>query len=233
MLALSLEKISSANNPDTDIRIFADTDTNMPELAYVRDNYAPEALIFRALPHPPALSGTWNILHALNHAARFATEKVFLIEEDVLVGKHFFDSHRANLTYELFATCGRHHRPDYEKYTNPGSAFHAQSVQMLAEHINNEFFANTKTYLDENFPGTQDDSPHDDGLIRRMIAYHKLQIKIADKPICAHIGFHAYNHYSGYDNRDGSIEHRIAWLREMLPKISRSDRYTRDFETMV
>lgn len=213
MLALGLEKISQANNPDTDIRIFADTDTNISELGYVRDKYAPEALIFRARPHPPALSGTWNILHALKHAAQFAVDKVFLIEEDVLVAANFFDWHRQNLRYDMFATCGREHKS--KKYTNPGSAFHTHSLQMLAEHINNDFFSNPTGYMDKHFPGTVDDSPHDDGLIRRMIAHYSLKVGWPETPIAAHIGFRAYRRYDRWIN-DGGIEQRIETVRKFI-----------------
>lgn len=224
MLALSLESIRKADHYDEDVRIFADTGTDLSELEHVRDNYFPEAEIFQARPHPKATSGTWNILNAIKHGAKMSKDIVFLIEEDVLVGRDYFDwTRKVHEDFEI--SSGRAH--PVSAYTNPGAGFSPSFLKFFCSNINPAFFVNPKQYMDIMFPGTTDGSVHDDGLIRRFIKFNSLDVAVPGQPKVAHIGFQAYRRYDRWLN-DGDIETRIARLRNMVAQPS--DRFTSDLE---
>jgi hypothetical protein len=237
MLALSLEKLSRADNCPDDIRIFVDhtTDERLAEVDFVRDNYFPEATIFHAQPHQEVPSGMWNILHSLRQGYVSAADRIFLIEEDILVGKDFFNWHnRAQKSGAYLATCGRRMKylPDYNQYTNPGSCFSRDMLAQVVEHINPDLFADRRKYMDQSFGTMNEISDLDDGLIRRIAKFNGLKVLYPEIPQCAHIGFRAYNHYMGWVN-EGDIEQRISKLRRMLAQIDPNDRYTRDYEPPV
>ncbi|HZS43428.1 MAG TPA: hypothetical protein VFA52_04555 [Candidatus Paceibacterota bacterium] len=235
MLALALEKISNSENQVDDVRIFADTDCNIEEVEFVRDEYCPRALIFHARPHVSVPSGMWNILQALKAGYETKAEYVFLIEEDVLVGRNFFNWHfTAQAANDYFATCGRRmrHLPSYNQYTNPGSCFKRGSLSLVVEHINDSLFENRQAYMDRTFGPMPEVSDLDDGLIRRIAKFYGLSVLYPDTPQCAHIGFRAYNHYMDWVNT-GNIEQRISKLRTMLSEIDPNNRFTGDFEPIL
>jgi len=230
MLALALRAIDRADNPPDDVRIFCDTNTDVEEVTYVRNQYLPHALIFHAAPHVDLPSGMWNILMALKAGYSTGADFVYLIEEDVVVNQSFFNWHRM-WSDEVLATCGRlakrRSKPGY--YTNPGSCLRRHALDLIVPHINDELFADRQAYLNKHFPGSDELSDLDDGLIRRVQKKYGLEVVYPEQPECSHIGFGAYNHYMNWTN-EGSIEERILRLRQMLMGINPNDRYTSDFE---
>jgi hypothetical protein len=233
MLALALEKLSNVpEKNELDVRIYLDScdDTRLSEVDYVRDNYFPEATIFKANTHILGLSGCWNILNALKQGYHTGADHIYLVEEDCMVYPNFVSQHRFNLSSDYFASCGRF-RKEYlvEYYTNPGSCFPRESLRQVVPHINDSFFHDTKGYMDRFFGAMDEASILDDGLIRRVIRAVNGRIIYPPKPIVAHQGFRAYNRYFEYMN-EGNIQERIKNLRAMLLRVSANDRYTRDFE---
>ena len=231
-LALSLESIARSNAP-SDVRIFLDTCTDLvaDEVDYVRDLYLPRAKIFRVGKHVEAPSGCWNILHALDVGYRSGADYVFLVEEDVRVYPDFFDwsleTHRSTF---CFATCGRRHKFGDGYYTNPGACFHSCSLASVVFHINEDFFANRREYMDLCFGKMDEASDLDDGLIRRVIrSSGQGGVVYPTTPKVAHQGFKYFNVLS-YLSVEGTIQERIQRLRVLLDTISSKDRYTRDFE---
>lgn len=233
MLALSLERIANSINHPDDIRIFLDacSEERLDEVEYVRDEFFPEAHIFRAGKHVEAPSGTWNILHALKQGYHSGADLVFLIEEDVQIFPEFFKWHIFKQeTGDWFATCGRY-RTEYpiDHYTNPGSCLKKDSLRQIVPHINDSFFNDRRGYMDRFFGVMDGASDLDDGLIRRVIRACSGKIAYPDKPKCAHHGFRMYNRAEPY-LVTGNIKERINQFRKMQKALKSSDRYTRDFE---
>ena len=236
-LALALKNLRSlpiATN--LDVRIYADDvpESRLEEIEFVRDEYFPEALIFRAKPHIKVLSGCWNILNAIKQGYETGAEYIILLEEDVYVRPRFYDWHMSEMaTGEYLATCGRKEPRFYPRhpdiYTNPGSCLRRDLVEQLIPHICDDYFKRLRGYLDEKFGPWDEMSMLDDGLIRRVIRQMGGKVKFPDEPMCIHKGWAFYNKLDIYMNR-GTIQERIARLPGMMTKLKPGDRYASDFE---
>ena len=230
LLALSLEKLSSIKNCP-EVHIYADSvpEPRLAEIEQVRDWFLPDAFIFHAKPHVKVPSGCFNILSAIKHAASCA-DKVYLIEEDVFCYTNFFTWHESQTAV---ASCGRRH-PDLRwkyrhLYTNPGSCLRRPLLDALIPHINDEYFADTKSYCEKHF-APWDVSTLDDWLIRRVMRENDWLPAYPDVPVCAHQGFRNYNVLDIYQNKEGDLNQRISRAREILAAVKPTDRYARDFE---
>jgi hypothetical protein len=235
-LALALEKLSETPEANSlDVRIYLDTcsDKRLEEVAFVRDTYLPTAEIFRAGLHVMAVSGCWNILHALKEGYETGAEYVFLVEEDVMVRPNFFQWHyQAQSEDDYFVTCGRRIRQRTTDYfTNPGSCYRRDKLALVMPHIRMEYFADNAGYVEKHFPHMDDAGVLDDGLIRRVMRSVDGKVKCATPSVAVHQGFHYFGHFDR-STTHGTIEERIVQLREMLARISPSDRYTQDFESI-
>lgn len=244
MLALSLQALASESTAskrtqtstvsEIDVRIFADIGANLDDLEFVRDTYYPNAAISTAEPHPPVLSGCWNILNAVQRGYETGAGRVILLEEDVLVLPGFFKWHLdIKLQPSVLATCGRWSgfNDKYGPlYTNPGSCLSRPLLDKLIPHINDDYFTHLRSYLDEHFGAWDEMSELDDGLIRRVIHQMGGQALFPAEPVARHIGWRFYNAIDIYMNRETSIEKRIARLREIILSLKPGDRYCADFE---
>jgi hypothetical protein len=95
--------------------------------------------------------------------------------------------------------------------------------------MNDEYYSQPREYLLKHFEPWEEMSILDDGLIRRVVRKIGGQVKYPAVPVCAHQGWKFYNNLDIYMNR-GSIQERIAWLREAVARIKPTDRYAKDFE---
>lgn len=235
MLALTLEKLSRTPEIDRiDVRIFLDMAPPevLDEVEYCRDMFLPPAEIFQSQEHIQVLSGCYNILGALKNGYETGAKYVFLVEEDVFVAPSFFQWHwQRHEEDDYFVTCGRRHgRMPLDFYSNPGTCYSRAALSQIVPHIGDEFFRDTKTYLDKHFPTMiGKDGNLDDGLIRKVQRTVKGKVLCAVPPIAFHQGFHYYQKFSEY-KIEGPIQTRIAKLRELLPKIDPQGRYTADYE---
>jgi hypothetical protein len=214
-------------------------EARLREIEIVRDLYLPEAFLFHAAPHVKVPSGCWNILNAIKSSSR-CSQNVYLVEEDVLVYPNFFSRHESTLKScessgqlnKVAASCGRMHpdpRWQYRHlYTNPGSCLTRPLLDALVPHINAEYFQDTKAYCEKYFE-PWDVSTLDDWLIRRVMRQEGMTAAYGPA-VCAHVGFRNYNVLDIYQNKEGSLEERIAKARHLLATTSPSDRYARDFE---
>jgi hypothetical protein len=237
LLALTLERLEQAADAPDDVRIFLDTSSEqrITEVEYVRDTYLPRAQIFHAPPHIAASSGCWNILNSIKSAAQFA-ENVYLIEEDILVYPYFFQWHQCLAAdfHPPVASCGRRHYDTRWKYrhlyTNPGSLLRRPLLDQLIPHICDEYFADTRGYLDRTFGEWHEITHLDDGLIRNVMAVNEWLPVYPEQPVCAHIGFRGYDSLNIYKNNAVGLEQRIQRAREIMATTSNRDQFAKDFE---
>jgi hypothetical protein len=222
MLALTLEKLASrtASN-NIDVHVYVDSNANLGQVEIIRDRYFPEAFLFSAKPHPPAVSGTWNILNAIKDAANYA-EEVYLVEDDVWVFPDFFEWHESQ-TSDI--SCGRRmlRYPKFLLYTNPGSRLSRNALDKLLPHINDEYFSDTVKYC-ERFPAVHS-STLDDGLIRRVVAKEGLSVTFPTTPKCAHVGIPLLDRLDIYHINGTSWDDRLESVRKILAQPVNSDKY--------
>jgi hypothetical protein len=231
LLALTLEKLSqSRGRPE--VHIYADSvdEIRLREIEVVRDLYLPEAFLFHAAPHTKAPSGCWNILNAIKSAAKFA-EKVYLVEEDVLVYPYFFDWHESQTAV---ASCGRYHYDTRWKfrhlYTNPGSCLRRPLLDALVPHIRDEYFLDTRGYLDRTFGPWHEITHLDDGLIRNVMRANDWLPVYPEKPVCAHVGFRGYGQLDIYQNNETDLQKRIERARELIANPPQHEVWAKDWE---
>jgi hypothetical protein len=245
MLALALENLSlTRRDSDLDVRIFLDH-SNDPHLnqvrlndtEYVRDTYFPTASIFHANNHVTTPSGSYNILHSLLEGYKTQADFVALVEEDILVSVDFFDRHlELQAQDDYFVTCGRKLAYfDDTFYSNPGSVYKREKLGLVVPHINDQYFADQKSYLEHHFPHMDDSGLLDDGVVRRVMRSVSGKAKCAVPAVAQHVGFHYYQKMFQYKN-EGSLQERIEWIRNFLsdiPARKREDpRYIGDLEEL-
>lgn len=235
MLALALERLRQTNQRPDRVELYADTQANLDDIEYVRDEYYPEAMILHAREHIATPSGTWNILQAIKQGCLTGANLIFLVEEDVMVRPNFFEWHYEQMaTGKYLATCGRlqaRMNPRWQfVYTNPGACLRRELVEKLIPHICDEYFGDPRGYLLKHFEPWEEMSILDDGLIRRVIRQTQGEVLIAQPGVCVHQGFKFYNHIDIYMNPETKIQDKIEYLRELLLRVRPTDRYARDFE---
>ena len=236
LLALCLSALSSASDCP-EVHIYADTNADTSELAYVRDKYFPTAALFHAKPHISTPSGCWNILNAIKNGAMWS-ESVYLVEEDIRIyPRTFFKWHQAQTTD---VSCGRKDPRFYPRhpgaYTNPGSYLRRPALDKLLPHINDDYFTRLREYLDEHFEPHDDWSHLDDGLIRRVVG----ACAFPDQPICAHQGYRCNKNLDFIQElgRAETIEEKIKLHLEIEKRFvdsedSRYRRYLGDFDPFI
>jgi hypothetical protein len=235
LLALCLTSLSE-DPLCPDVHIYADTPANIDEIEYVRDHYFPTATIFHAKPHIQAPSGCWNILNAIKNAAMWS-ESVYLVEEDIRIYPGtFFKWHQAQTAV---VSVGRKDKHFYSRwpgaYTNPGAYLRRPALDLLIPHINDDFFARLRDYMDEHFEKNDAWSNLDDGLIRRVVSKNFGDCAFPERNVCAHQGFYHYGKLDIFMNYGADIEERIGRFLELEHFIQTSPdprykRYGADFE---
>lgn len=186
--------------------------------------------MFHAQPHITAPSGCWNILNAIKSASLFADD-VYLVEEDVLVYPYFFEWHQ---TQTAPASCGRRHWDKRWKfrhlYTNPGSCLRRPLLNKLVPHICDDYFRDTRGYLDRTFGPWHEITHLDDGLIRNVMRENHWDVAYPERAVCAHVGFAGYAQLDLFQNNELELNKRIERAREILSTTSPSNPWSRDFE---
>lgn len=193
-------------------------------------------------PHISVPSGCWNILESICDGYNVGAEYVFLVEEDILVMRDFFEYHWDQMKAGAVVSCGRRCRMFYPRsqgvYTNPGSCLSRKFLDRLVTHVNDTFYTDTNAYIDKVFGRVEGISGLDDRLIRSVIWQNGWHNCVAyppmEEPRCAHVGLEAYeNRMSFVTIEDDNIRARIGNLRKFLRTIDRNGplaRYVKDLD---
>jgi hypothetical protein len=218
-LALALERLAAARcRPEIHIYVDDVSESTLREVEVVRDRFLSEAFLFSARPHVKAPSGCWNILNSIKAAAEWA-EDVYLVEDDIMVTPDFFEWHQAQTTE---VSCGRKDPRFFPAhpymYTNPGSCLRRPALDRILPHINDDYFARLRGYLDEHFAPAPEWSELDDGLIRRLVG----MCAYPDKAVCYHQGIRSWGK-SNLFPASGDVMERVEQLRETIRRIEAGD----------
>lgn len=173
-----------------------------------------------------------NVLMGYVRAAARAKRYVFLVEEDVMVSRDFFQWHRAvHLSNKpLFCSIAAKnpHRSIAETddlqsyylsskdYCPYGVCFDKAVIQRrLVPHVNMRYFSRPKPYLRRNFPGSSVSIGYveQDGLIRRIQEAAEIPIAYPCVPRAYDAGFYGYNRPGAVE---GDLQTRIRRLGETI-----------------
>jgi hypothetical protein len=207
-----------------------------PENLEVIDSFAARLSSFEIdLPQPCPFRRTkqsGNLLLGYLRAAAEAKQYVFLLEEDVMVGRDYFRWHRAahaaagplfcsiavknpNRTLRLPDEAEGYYLSTGD-YCSSGVCFDKHVVRtMIAPHVNMAYFRRPKKYLRRHFPASAVGLGfvEQDGLLRRIQEQSKYPIAYPCVPRAFDAGFYGYNRPGGIG---GSIRDRIKRLANTI-----------------
>lgn len=175
---------------------------------------------------------SYNTLTAMKFALRQGAERVYLVEDDILVGSDFFafhrDAHRLipeNLSVSAcrnqFFEVGNDPAPDEESvyahlsYQSLGVSFGRESLMKVVPHITHAYLSNPVRYCKRMFPETQinPSNAEQDGLIHRIGEHEGLPTVYPCAPRAYHAGFMGY-HRAG-KRLWGTTEQRASQILSM------------------
>ena len=152
---------------------------------------------------------SFNLLNAYKYAVELNPELIYLIEEDIFIADDFFDFHEAIWREEnpfFVSACKNHHLKkvkaiggDYEAYKFPfyqslGVSFKPESLEIVLNHHNDDYYKFPFDYLKKNFKGYKGIFGWEqDGLIDRVVYGSGAYGIYPYSPRCYHAGFVGYS----------------------------------------
>lgn len=166
---------------------------------------------------------TFNTMEALRWAYNEGWDRVYLIEDDVMVHPDFFDWHRAIHNDEdhrdLFASMAwvfNRIAPITNDllfqpwYYSIGTCFTRKKLELIVEHSTPRYYEDMQGYIEKTFPKSNLNSPfgiqhfEQDGLIQRVLDVDHTFTVAPGIAKCSHVGFFGYNR--GWTNNSDFFE---------------------------
>jgi len=207
---------------DFDRAVFVDNHIMRPpplaEIAIVLGKFSEVTMSLR--PPNPYRGNSSNIMLAYAGAFEEGRERVFLVEDDVMVEPGFFRWHLETQREKLFCSIGIS-RPGVarttEMYASLGVCFSRESLGLIVPHAVPEYFRNMNQYCAKHFRGGPNVGTEQDGLILRIMKQAKGTAIFADPPVARHIGWYGYNR--GLHARPkGTLQERYAAVAERVTR---------------
>lgn len=193
-----------------------------------------------------------NILYGYMQAAARARRLVYLIEEDIMVGRDFFRWHEAVHAQreDLFCSIAvRNHNRDVDipddpegyylsegDYCSWGVCFNRAVIgAFIARHVQPAYLAHPKRYIRRQFQGSRVGLGYVEqaGLIRRVQERSGLPIAYPTLPRAFHAGFYGNNRPGGLagvlDDRVRQLS-RVIYDHTAMRGVALSENYARDSE---
>lgn len=177
------------------------------------------------MPKHEFYGNSYNTMEAYRYAFHEGADRVYLIEDDVMIHPDFFPWHRRmHEEYpDIFAAMGwvfNQYAPIDEGemfqpwYYSIGVSFSRDKLALIAEHASPLYYADMQGYVRKNFPLSPYNGPFNivhveqDGLIQRIIEKDKSQTVSCGIAKCSHIGMGGYNRgWPNYDKFFAGIDH--------------------------
>lgn len=197
---------------------------------------------------------SFNLLSAYRKAATESGRLVYLIEDDIFIGKSFFTAHRqihdkchdifcsiaSKLHNYNFITKGKEQTLDpftYQTatdsvYQSLGVCFHKDVLlnHVLPHAFNGNsmtmYFTNSRRYMQNNFPKhfLGTNFTEQDGLLRRICDTLKMPIAYPDYPRCYHAGIWSYHRF-GENVQSWNYEKRLQFIRSTCFDADKMQKY--------
>jgi hypothetical protein len=235
-LTVCTERILAANGADKNVYVFCLDRTYSTEVDHVARTFPLEKVI-RYTPNHRFNGNSFNVLEgyklcstlAVKHLARL----VYLIEEDIFVGKDFFDWHeRVSDQHEAFCYSAVRNQNDermtsgelgkdpshvyrHGKYQSLGVSWRPKYLSEVIKHAKIEYYSANERYLTRTFPKSAFGSmwSEQDGLINRIMEAGEHTAIYPTVPRAYHAGFIGYNRKGS--QLPGRLEERASLLRSM------------------
>lgn len=180
-------------------------------------------------PHSPLAKQSYAVLEGYRLCAARG-KFVFMIEEDIMVGQHFFDWHLGIHALEpnIYASIGtrnnNHQVPpmwDLSKYylrfgdyQSLGVCFKANMLQLVLAHANVAYYRDPIGYCRQHWPDSPLPTHHveQDGLHRRVMTAANLPAAFSFDGLAFHAGYYGYNRAT-IGRATGTLEEKVARVR--------------------
>lgn len=230
-----------AIEPRIPIAVFPDRGTyNDKEFTEVMDSFDPEVTLACVVPEHDYYGNTMNTMEAFRWAYNCGCERIFYVEDDVMVHWDFFKWHREIHEecegLEIFASMGwifNRYAPITTDvlfqpwYYSVGTCFTREKLKLIVDHATPRYYKDMPGYIEKAFSGSSLNTVHQDiqhfeqdGLIQRVMDRDRSQVVCRGMASCTHLGTFGYN--KGWEQRDGfygdakTFEERLVKLSQFL-----------------
>jgi len=212
-------------------------------------------LASKIIKTPNKISGnmkqSFNVLNGLLEAYKLSDNLIYIIEDDIFIGRDFFKFHEAVQSNKLFCSIAtKNHNSNFTMlndlnayyygysmdYQSLGVCMNKNSIDLIRPHINDDYFSNPQDYVSKNFNSFLGSSYcEQDGLIRRIREESNLEVAFPHIPRAYHAGFYGYHRYSNlpktktYEEKVSMLK-RICFSKEEMKKVCLNDLYYFDSE---
>lgn len=227
--------------PQMPIVIFPDRGTYRDEVTQrMLQSFDPEITQIMMVPDHDYYGNSYNTMEAFRWAYNYGAERVFYVEDDVMVHWDFFKWHREMheefSDMNLFCSMAwvfNHYAPITEDpmfqpwYYSVGTCFSRKKLKLVAEHATPRYYGDMPGYIDDTFKESKLNLVHpniqhfeQDGLIQRILDRDKSQTVSSGMARCTHLGPFGYNR--GWEKRDDffadalNFEDRMARISKLI-----------------
>lgn len=176
---------------------------------------------------------SYNVLEGYKYGLSLCESKksdlVYLIEEDIWVGKDFFTFHeKVQSQHPAFCVSAVRNQNDptphpalpeavyyHTTFQSLGISYKTDSLKQIAKHAQPEFYRHMLQYVKRHFPKSRYGTSwcEQDGLINRIVETNPTQCLYPYVARAFHAGFVGYNRQG--KSLEGSLENRVAKLKSM------------------
>lgn len=203
-----------AFEPKIPIAIFPDRGSgNDQELQNMMNALDPEITSLMVVPEHDYFGNSFNVMEAFRWAYNAQYDRIFYVEDDVMIHPDFFSWHREMHEEfdedNIFAVMGwvfNHHAPIANDvmfqpwYYSIGTSFTREKLRLIVEHATPRYYKDMPNYIDKVFKNSTLNSPFNniahyeqDGLIQRVMEQDKTQTVSNGMARCTHLGLYGYN----------------------------------------
>lgn len=227
-----------AFEPDMPIAVFPDRGTvDDKELQDVMRSFDPSSTAALVVPDHDYYGNTYNVMEAFRWAYNQRFERIYYIEDDVMVHPDFFAWHRKMHEDwdDIFCSMGwvfNQHAPITNDeqfqpwYYAIGTCFTKKKLRLIVDHATPRYYDAMPEYIEKTFKNSILNSPikishyEQDGLIQRVMDIDKSQSVANGIARCTHLGVFGYNR--GWEKRDDffgeaqTFEERLSRISKLI-----------------
>jgi hypothetical protein len=218
-LSVCCDQILKADNHNNYGYMFAlDSGFDYDNLEVIDDfNSQIESNVFvsKTKKHPennPHAKQSFHVLETYRKALHYTDELVFMIEDDIMIGKDFFTMHEAiheaekDICVSIASVNHRNHitgnnnqyyvSQNDSDYQSWGVCFKKKPLEeIILPYCNKEYYTSFNRYVYKTFPDSvvEHTFTEQDGLIRRIKEKHGLKAAFMCIPRCFHSGYYGYH----------------------------------------
>jgi Glycosyl transferase family 2 len=239
MLALCLERLRECPEFDSlDVHVYMDRHSDQPlpaEIAEVIDS----GICVHLRAHHRFPGNSFNILMALHEAYGYRCNRVFLIEDDVMVKPDFFTWQYRQFEQhpDAFAVigggntrtfpaenCGESYVTTGEDLCSIGVGYPRSTLKKILPHINYAYLLDMVGYCQRMFPEHKGNPnmAEQDGLIQRIMLREEHKVVWSNPSRALHAGWYGY-HRTNLPRPQGTLEERISQVRWAMVKAGDTD----------